>query len=92
MTNAGKSRSFGAEISLSARIRQFYTDIDYGYTNARFVVFNDGHRDYAGNRIPYAPEHTLSGRAGAEIPFASDPVRSLRLQVEGKAAGRIWWN
>lgn len=92
MTNAGKSRSFGAEISLSARIRQFYTDIDYGYTNARFVVFNDGHRDYAGNRIPYAPEHTLSGRAGAEIPFASGAVRSLRVQLEGKAAGRIWWN
>ncbi len=92
MTNAGKSRSTGAEISLSARIRQFYTDIDYGYTNARFVTFNNGNRDYAGKRIPYAPEHTLNGRLGVELPLGSGPARSLLLQLEGKAAGRIWWN
>ncbi|MBQ7517148.1 MAG: TonB-dependent receptor, partial [Bacteroidales bacterium] len=92
MTNAGKSRSFGAEISLSARIRQFYTDLDYGYTNARFVTFNDGHRDYTGKRIPYAPEHTLNGRLGVELPLGSGTARSLQLQLEGKAAGRIWWN
>ena len=47
MTNAGRTRSFGGELSLQVSPWQ-NLDINaaYGYTNAKFVRYNDGKTDY----------------------------------------------
>ena len=48
MTNAGKSRSFGGELSISYKpITRLELTGAYGYTNAKFVEYNDGKADYA---------------------------------------------
>ena len=61
MSNAGKSRSRGAELSLTWRAVEGLSIMgNYGYTNAKFVEFSDGVNDYAENYLPYAPQHTAS--------------------------------
>lgn len=94
MTNAGKTRSFGGELqgayntSFGMRI-----SIGYGYTNAKFLEFNNGLLDMAGKHIPYAPAHTLS----AELCWTRELSRSgffRTLSLEGgmRGTGPIYWN
>ena len=93
MTNAGKSRSFGAE--LSARIlpfKNFSVFLSYGYTNARFVKFTSGKSDYAGNFVPYAPQHTVAARAEYAIPLKTNWLERIIIGAGYKGAGRIWWD
>ena len=93
MTNAGRTRSFGAEVSFAVQLHDFLTlNGSYGYTNARFRKFVDGENDYAGNRIPYAPEHTLSARLTYEIPLQLRWMERIVLGVGTTAAGPIYWN
>lgn len=50
----------GGEASLLATLwRNLDLQVAYGYTRATFVKFDTGKADYAGNFIPYAPQHTL---------------------------------
>ena len=60
MSNAGRTRSFGAETAISYSIADFTLNGSYGYTNARFLSYNSGTTSYAGNYIPYAPTHTFA--------------------------------
>ena len=47
MTNAGKTRSLGAEASLSVSFTDdLGMNLSYGYCDARFVKYNDGKADY----------------------------------------------
>ena len=60
MTNAGRTRSFGGEISVNAELTDhLMLNCSYGYTNARFIRFNDGISDYKGKYLPYAPRNTF---------------------------------
>lgn len=69
MTNAGRTRSFGAEAAVRfTPWRNLGIDTSYGYTDARFVRYDDGQEDFGGNRIPYAPQHTFSARAVWTLP------------------------
>lgn len=92
MTNAGKSRSIGLEAELSYGIGDFTFSAAYGYCDARFVEFDDGISDYAGKRIPYAPEHTLNLLAGYRWDLKGDYFRAISASVDMSAAGRIWWD
>lgn len=93
MTNAGRTRSFGAEVSFAALLHEHLTlNGSYGYTNARFRRFVDGENDYSGNRIPYAPEHTLAARLTYEIPLQLRWVERIVIGVGCSAAGPIYWN
>lgn len=61
LTNAGKARSYGAEISLKAQLATGWTaDANYGYTHASFRNYDNGKTDFKGNYIPYTPRHTAS--------------------------------
>lgn len=72
MTNAGRTRSFGAEAAVRfTPWRNLGIDTSYGYTDARFVRYDNGQEDFGGNRIPYAPQHTFSARAVWTLPTAS---------------------
>lgn len=93
MTNAGRTRSFGVE--LSGRYR-FTDDLSltasYGYTNATFLDYNDGRADYRGRRVPYAPEQTLFAAADWRMPFATFLGVTPSLQASVRGAGRIFWD
>lgn len=93
MTNAGRSRSLGGELSVQVVPRSsLLFDAAYGYTDARFVRYSDGIRNYAGKRIPYAPEHTLSLAAEWTIPTGAEWLGDLVLRAAGRGAGPIRWN
>ena len=68
-TNAGKSRSYGAEVTLRAGITEgFSIHANYGYTHATFTDYETNEKvsgqlqeiDYTGNYVPFVPQHTLS--------------------------------
>lgn len=93
MTNAGRTRSFGGEVSFMALPwRQVELNLAYGYTNARFVSYHNGQQDFAGNNIPYAPRHTLSGAVSWTIPTGVAWLGEVVLRADAQCAGRIYWN
>ncbi len=91
MTNAGRTRSLGIEVSSSIEPQAGTgLSVAYGYCNATFRRYNDGKADYRGKHVPYSPEHTLTAEAHHTITL--DAANSLRLAADTKAAGRIWWD
>ena len=92
MSNAGRSESRGAEAECSYEYGGLSLGGAWGYARAVFRSYSDGNADYAGMRIPYAPEHTLSLRAAWHAAFSRSRLRGLTAGVTGNGAGRIWWN
>lgn len=92
MANVGRSRSAGVELAASYQVADFLLSAAYGYTDARFTVYDDGNNDYSGNHIPYSPEQTFNVRAGYTFDFAGGTVRSLAIAADCTGNGRIWWD
>lgn len=95
MTNAGRTRSFGAEFSGRAVIGGLTATAAYGFTDARFVeyVYDEAKNiDYAGNRVPYAPQHTFSASVAYTIPPGLRWPESVSLRAHTEGAGAIYWN
>jgi outer membrane receptor protein involved in Fe transport len=92
MSNAGRTRSLGAELSVNYRMGDFLLAGSYGHTDARFIDYTDGREDFAGKHVPYAPRNTLSvqGEYGIDIHGGDAGRLTLGLGVQG--AGRIMWN
>ena len=88
MTNAGVSRSLGAEAEAEWRPGAFEFRASYAWCDARFVHYNDGNNDYSGNRVPYVPAHTAFAGAGWRHPFKT---ATLRLNASVRAYGPICW-
>lgn len=83
MTNAGKSHSCGAELSLrgSAFDNAFDWSASYSFTNAKF----DEYDTYKDNYVPFVPQHSFS--ATADYHFGQF---SLGANISGQ--GKIWWD
>ncbi len=95
MTNAGRTRSFGGELSAYlAPFEGFSLMATYGYTNARFVRFNDGLGDYRGKRLPYAPSNTLFAEASYILDISSSRFRDnyFAFHLNFNGTGDIYWN
>ncbi len=93
MTNAGRSRSFGAELSVRyTPTAALLADVSYGYTNAKFVDYTSGLDDYAGNYVPYSPQHTLSGSVSYTLHLGAGFVEGVVFDLGARALGRIYWN
>ena len=93
MSNAGESRSLGAELSVNWTPNdKFSVSGNYGYTNAKFEEFNDGVTDYSGNYLPYAPQHTASAMASYRIPLNCAVLDDITLNASWQGAGKIYWN
>lgn len=93
MSNAGESRSLGAELSVNWTPNdKFSVSGNYGYTNAKFEEFNDGVTDYFGNYLPYAPQHTASAMASYRIPLNCAVLDDITLNASWQGAGKIYWN
>ena len=93
MTNAGKTRSAGLE--LSARYSpndSWHFDATYGYTNAVFREYDNGRADFKGKRVPYAPEHTLFASALWNLPWWQPAGLRFDLNATLRGVGNIMWN
>lgn len=93
MTNAGRTRSLGAELSVEYRPSDDVTArLSYGFTNATFRNYDDGRNDYRGKRVPYAPSNTLF----AEINWNATPWQFAGIvpffNANVNCAGKIYWN
>lgn len=92
MANAGKGRSRGVELSTTYQAPAgWFIRGSYGYTNARFIDFNNGRADYSGKRIPYAPSNTIFFGAGYSHRF-SGYFDSVSIQANTRGVGDIWWD
>ena len=93
MTNAGRTRSVGAEAALQfAPWRSLEINTAYGYTDARFLRYRSGNDDYAGKRVPYAPRHTFSAAATWSRPTGLGWLGDVVVQAGVQGAGPIEWN
>ena len=93
MTNAGRTRSLGGELSADWNpVGDLDIRAAYGYTNARFIDFNNGIEDFSGKYLPYAPSHTLYASAGYRFSFGDRFVRGLSLEADLRGTGPIYWN
>ena len=96
MANAARSRMWGVETAVQYRWLsgkwQGLIDASYGFTDARFIDFNDGMGDYAGNYIPYSPQHTLHGMVSAEYKAGRKGLQAVGLSLKADGIGRIYWN
>ena len=95
MTNAGKTRSLGAEASMSVNFTSdFGMNVSYGYCDARFVRYNDGKADYRDKCVPYCPQHTLYAQAfyTYNIKGGGKWAQSITLDASVKGTGEIYWN
>lgn len=93
MTNAGRTRSVGAELQMSwTPTRRWRFNGSYGFTDARFVDFNDGRHDYSGNRIPYAPQNTMFVGASYTQPMACAFAEDLNFNINLRGVGSICWD
>ncbi|MBP5171525.1 MAG: TonB-dependent receptor [Bacteroidales bacterium] len=89
MTNAGRSRSLGAETQLAWQPGDFHSRFSWAWCDARFVRYQDGNNDHAGNRVPYVPAHTLFLGAGYIFRFGGC---SLAADASLAGCGPQWWN
>lgn len=93
MTNAGKTRSFGVELSASyAPAERWKINASYGYTNAKFRDYDDGHDDWSGKYIPYAPQNTLFAGVNYTQPLRAGWADRVVLNVNYRGVGQIYWN
>ena len=94
MVNAGKSESYGAELSMRyTPTRQLALTANYGYTHATFLEYEDRKdADYSGNRVPFVPEHNLSLDAAYSWFLGhSDGDQRLTLGASYSGTGNIYW-
>ena len=96
MTNAGRTRSMGGEIALIGKPMDNLTLVaTYGYTNARFVDYDDGKNQYKGKYIPYAPRNTLFLQGVLEIPLRNEwigGINKIGIDLNMRGTGKIYWN
>lgn len=98
VSNGGKSSSKGGELSLAytpSGSFSFFTE--YGFVNAKFknylTVNEKGDPiDYSGNKIPFAPRHTLSLGGSFRHTFSGKSfIDHIRANVQYIGAGKIYW-
>lgn len=93
MANAGKTRSYGVEFAMEYKPSERWNiNVSYGYTDARFVDFDNGKEDFADNYIPYSPRNTFYVSGSYIHPLNLSWLRHVRLCVDVKGVGDIYWN
>ena len=79
MTNAGRSRSLGAEAQMNWQPGRWRLRASYGYCHATME----------GKGLPYVPAHTLYLQSGYRFSLGK---ASLNLDASLRGAGPFWWN
>lgn len=92
MTNAGKTRSYGMELSATYRpVDRVEMTAAYGYTNAKFVKYHDGVENYKGKIIPYSPQNTIFASLNYTHPIKGW-VDEMKFDINCRGVGEIMWN
>lgn len=94
MVNAGRSRSYGTELTALWRPNeQWALTANYGYTHAKFTKYDTGEgTDYTGNYIPFVPQHTLNLDASHTWTVSETGcLRNITLGADYRMAGPIYW-
>lgn len=92
LTNAGKAESYGAELSMQARLFDgLQADLNYGYTHATFKDYNDGHSDFKGKFIPYTPRHTFNIGLNYSKLIHTGFIDQITVCAQYGGAGKIYW-
>lgn len=94
MVNAGKSQSYGAEVSLNWRATsQLNIIANYGFTHAKFKEYDGGNGiDYSGKYVPFVPKHTVNFDADYTFLLKNNTFRTLTVGANYTGAGRMYWN
>lgn len=93
MTNAGKTRSFGIELTATCNlVKNMDFILSYGYTNAKFREFFDGIQDYKGKWLPYVPSNTFFVQALYHLNFSQTTPNGLIFDLNLRGVGPIFWN
>lgn len=93
MTNAGKTRSCGVELSAMWRpVSRLSLTASYGFTDARFADYDNGKNNFKNKYIPYAPKNTLFVGASYNIPVNRSWLDCVDLNVDTKGVGEIYWD
>lgn len=92
MTNAGKTRSLGGELSVRADVGGGVTLTgSYGYTDAKFRKFFNGITSFDGKFLPYVPRNTLFAQALWKLPLKRGGW-TMVFDLNVRATGKIYWN
>jgi outer membrane receptor protein involved in Fe transport len=93
LSNAGKAKSFGVELSLRTILsNEFTADLNYGYTNATFRDYNNDTENFKGNYIPYTPQHTLSVGLQYNKLLRNSRIDQIFASTQCNGAGKIYRN
>lgn len=97
MTNAGRTRSVGAEVSILAQpTSRWNIRATYGFTDARFLRYTDFENgeeiSYRGKVLPYAPRHTVFASVEYRQPLPMWWFNAVAVMLDCRAAGPIYWN
>ncbi|MCH5241309.1 MAG: TonB-dependent receptor [Muribaculaceae bacterium] len=93
MTNAGKTRSFGAEFSGSLDVtKNIQFNLTYGYTNAKFKKFFNGIKDFSGKWLPYVPSNTFFVQGLYNLNLSEKIPSKLVFDLNVRGTGPIFWN
>lgn len=96
--NAGKSRSYGAELSLCASLtKRLDVHAAYGYTRATFTDYianpnSPKEVSYNGHDVPFVPKHTVTFGAQYAWQLANRYwLDRILLTADYTGMGRIYW-
>lgn len=92
MSNAGQTRSYGAELAATYSYKNFRLTAAYGHTNAKFITYESGNEDYSGKYVPYSPQNTVSVNCGYKWYTYKKWLDHISFDVYWQGAGRIYWN
>lgn len=97
ISNAGRSRSFGGELSMRAQLTdRLQAHASYGYTHASFTenVLSSG-VSCEGNRVPFIPQHAVDLGANYTISLPKILDRQLLdhmvVRANWHGLGKIYW-
>ena len=94
LKNAGKSVSKGIEWSGNWEIMPgLNLQGSYGYTHATFKKYTNKDKDYAGNYLPYVPEHTVASNLNYTYYAKSAKWFSrMYFSLQYNGVGPLYWN
>jgi len=100
LSNAGKARSAGVELSLRTLLAEGLTaDLNYGYTQATFRDYIHERKengsiistDCSGKSVPYIPQHTLNAGLHYSKLFRGAWIDQFTASAQWSGAGPIYW-
>ncbi len=92
LQNAAKSRNCGIEFSATAFISsKWQMNARVGYTDAEYVDYSKGKKNFEGNKLPYVPQYTFYTDTRYTIDIHKDYLQSINCIVSYSGVGKIFW-